>query len=87
MEAGEPPDDGNERFLGGVLSVGVVAGQAPADGVDLIMVEPQQLLESTPVSGLCGLGESGVVEVVANRNRLPAMGYTAGTWYARPSTP
>ena len=70
METGESSDDGDERFLGGVLPVGVVAGQAPADGVNLIMVEPQQLLESTPVSGLCSPGESGVVEVVANRNRL-----------------
>ena len=71
MEAGESPDDGNERLLGGVLAVGVVAGQPPADGVDPIMVEPQQPLESTPVSGLCGPGESGVVEIGANRNRLP----------------
>ncbi len=38
------------------------------------MVESQQLLESTPVSGLRGPGESGVVELVANRNRLPTEG-------------
>jgi len=81
VEAGEPPDDGNERFLGGVLPVGVVARQAPADGVDLIVVAPQQLLERMPVPRLGGPDEPGVVEVVANRTRLLAKRvYAAGTW-------
>ena len=91
MEAGEPPDDGDECFLGSVLPVGIVAREAPADGVDLILVASQQLLECTPVPGLCGLGESGVVEVVANRgipgcsvvrlgDRVYSSGVIAGTW-------
>ena len=70
MEAGEPPDDGDERFLGGVLSVGVVARQAPADGMDLVVVAPQQLLERMPVPRLGGPDEPGVVEFAANRTRL-----------------
>ena len=91
MEAGEPPDDGDERFLGSVLPVGIVAREAPADGVDLIVVASQQLLECTPVPGLCGPGESGVVEVVANRgipgcsvvrldDRAYPCGVAAGAW-------
>ena len=88
MEAGESPDDGDECFLGGVLPVGVVARKAPADGVDLGLVAPQQLLEGTPVSGLCSLGESGVVEIVANlrilcsalRSASRCSGQEAGTW-------
>ena len=71
MEVGQSSDDGNEGFLSGVLPVGVVAGQAPADGMDLIVMEPQQLLERTPVSRLRGPYESGVVEIVANRTRPP----------------
>ena len=64
VKAGEPSDDGNERLLGGVLPVGVVAREAPADGVDLIVVLPQQLFEGAPISGLCSPREPGVVEVV-----------------------
>ena len=83
METREPPDDGDERFLSGVLAVGVVAGEAPADGVDLIVVAPQQFLECTPVSGLSGPGESGVVEVVANR-RTPGCSVVSGAVPAYP---
>ena len=70
VEAGESPNDGDERFLGGILAVSVVARETPANGVDLLVVAPQQLLEGTPVSGLCSLREPGVVEVVANL-RIP----------------
>ena len=66
MEAGESPDDGDERFLGGVLPVGIVAREAPADGVDLGLMAPQQRFERTSVSGLCRLRQSGVIEVVTN---------------------
>ena len=64
VKAGEPPDDGDERLLGGVLPVGVVAREAPADGVDLIVVLSQQLLEGAPISSLCSPRESGVVDLV-----------------------
>ena len=74
MEAGESSNDGDEGFLGGVLPVGIVAREAPADGVDLALVAPQQIFEGTPVSGLCGLGESGVVEIVANLQNPCACG-------------
>ncbi len=66
MEPGESPDDGDERFLGGVLPVGIVAREAPADGVDLGLVAPQQRFEGTPVSGLRRLRQPGVIEVVAS---------------------
>ncbi len=65
VKAGEPFDDGDERLLGGVLPVGVVAREAPADGVDLIVVLPQQLLEGAPIPGLCSPRELGVVDSVS----------------------
>ena len=66
MEPGESPDNGDERFLGGVLPVGIVAREAPADGVDLGLVAPQQRFEGIPVSGLCRLRQPGVIEVAAS---------------------
>ena len=64
VKAGEPFDDGDERLLGGVLPVGVVAREAPADGVDLIVMLSQQLLEGAPISSLCSPREPGVVDLV-----------------------
>ena len=64
VKAGEPFDDGDERLLGGVLPVGVVAREAPADGVDLIVMLSQQLLEGAPISSLCSPREPGVVNLV-----------------------
>ena len=78
-EAGESPDDGDEGFLGGVLAVGVIAGESSADGVDPVVVPPQQLVERTPVPGLGSLGESGVVEIVANLGS-PLGVQAAGIW-------
>ncbi len=76
MKASKPTNDGDQRFLGGVLGVGVVASQAPTHCVDLIVVMPQQTFKSVPVACLGGIDQCDVFEVVANRTRP----YGAATW-------
>ena len=64
-------------------------GQAPADGVDLVVVAPQQLIEGTPVTGLCGPDEPGVRRGLCESSdpwlllsfaRHRGLVYVAGTW-------
>ena len=50
VEAGQAPHDGEERLLRGVGGVGVVAGDAPGQGVDAVVVLAQQLLEGRSVA-------------------------------------
>ena len=45
IEAGQTADDGDERLLGGVGGVGVVAGQPTSERVDRVMVAAQQVVE------------------------------------------
>ena len=48
VEAGEAAHDGDQRLLGGVGGVGVVAGDAPAQGVDPVVVDAQELVRAPP---------------------------------------
>jgi hypothetical protein len=54
VEPGEAPHHGDEGLLGGVLGIGVVAADAPADGVHPVDVHAQELLEGIPVPCLGG---------------------------------
>ena len=63
VETGEPLDDGDERFLGGVEGVRVVAGQAPTYGMDSVLVPAQQLVEGALISGLSRLDERSIREL------------------------
>jgi hypothetical protein len=61
VEAREPPDDGDQRLLGGVVGIGVVPGEAAADGVDAVLVAAQERVEGAPIAGLGGLDERRIV--------------------------
>ena len=52
VEAADAADDGDQRLLGGVERVGVVAGQPAADGVDPVVVAAQQRVEGGAVARL-----------------------------------
>ena len=54
VKARQPPHDAHQRFLGGVKTVGVVAGDASAHGIDLILMTAQQDLHRPAVAGLRG---------------------------------
>jgi hypothetical protein len=62
VEPGEAADDGQERFLRGVRGVGVLAGDAAADRVDVVVVAPQQRVERGTVTGLRRGDQRGVVD-------------------------
>jgi hypothetical protein len=53
--------------LSRVLCVGVVAGEAATDGVDAVVVGPQQAIECVAVTGLRGRDEFAVVPRVDTR--------------------
>ena len=63
VEARKVPDDLDERFLTRVVGVTTASGDAPADGVDPVVVETQQLVERVAVTALCGGDQRAVVEV------------------------
>jgi hypothetical protein len=63
--------DGDERFLGRVESVGVVAGQPPTDGVDPILVLAQQPIEGALVTRLSRFDQRGIVELDRDARTLP----------------
>ena len=65
-ESGESPHYGDERLLGCVHAVGVVAGEATADGVDPVMVSTKQLVESPPVASLSGVDQVDVLVAAAD---------------------
>lgn len=66
-------DDRNQGFLGGVESVGIVAGQPAADGVDPILMASQQLIEGTLVSRLGRLDQRTVVDIGRDSRTLPVL--------------
>ena len=45
FEAVDAPHQGDERLLGGIQGIGLVAGQPPAQGVDLVVVPLKQGVE------------------------------------------
>jgi hypothetical protein len=61
VEAIQTPNDGDQRFLGGVGRVGVVPGQPAAQGVDAVVVSPEQDVEGSAVAGASGDDERPVV--------------------------
>ena len=61
VEAAEAPDHGDERLLGGIEGVGVVAGDAAAHQVDLRLVGAQEAVEGTPITVLGGSDEPPLI--------------------------
>jgi hypothetical protein len=67
--AGEAADDGEQRLLGGVGPVGVVAADAPAQRGQPVVVAAQEGLECVSVARLGGGDEGGVGPVVGGSGR------------------
>ena len=63
VEARKVTHDLDERFLARVVGVTTPSGDAPADGVDPVVVETQQLIERVAVTALSGGDQRTVVEV------------------------
>ena len=68
VEARQAPDDADHRLLGRVVGVAGRPGDAPAHGVDAVVVAAQQLVEGAPVAGLRGGDE---VAVLGGRGHQP----------------
>lgn len=66
FEPVDPLGDRNERFLGGVERIGVVAGEATADRIDAVIVAPQQRIQRAGVAALGGRNQRVVVELRAD---------------------
>ena len=62
VEAADAPGDRDERLLGGVERVGLVAGQPAAHGVDAVVVPTQERVERRSVALLGGADQRPVVE-------------------------
>ena len=63
IEARKVADDLDERFLARVVGVTTPSGDAPADRVDPVVVETQQLIERVAITALSGGDQRTVVEV------------------------
>jgi hypothetical protein len=66
VEAGQAPDDGDQGLLGRVQRVGVVPGDATAEGVYPVVVPSQQRVERASVARL-GVTDELVVPDRASR--------------------
>jgi hypothetical protein len=71
VEAPDALRDGDERLLGGVQAVGLVAGQPAADGVDPVVVTSEQRVESDAIALLGGADQRLVVGLGSDAPRLP----------------
>ncbi len=65
---GRPAHERDQRLLGRVEGVGVVAGQAPAQPVQAVVVAAQQRVERRLIAGLSGGDEGDVVRSADGRN-------------------
>lgn len=63
VESGQAPDDGDQRFLGGVESVGLLTADPPAQRMDPVVVPSEQPVEGAPVAGLSGGDELEVIRI------------------------
>ena len=78
-EAAEMFDEAQERLLGDILGVVLLADNAPRQGIDAILEQPNQLLEGREVAGPGALDECPVwVDQRSGRGR-------DGGWTHRPT--
>ncbi len=85
VEAGEAADDADHRLLGGVVGVAAGAGDAPAHGVDAVVVAAQQPVEGVAIAGLGCRHQRGVVRS-SRINRSGSHRWTCGAGWP-PCTP
>lgn len=70
IEAWKVADDLDERFLAGIVGITAASSDTTTDGVNPVVVRPQQLVERVAITALCGGNQCAVVEMCGDARRL-----------------